>query len=467
MVFYLKYRPQTISELDLSQVREKLFSLLKSKSLPHAFLFTGPKGLGKTSTARILAKAINCEQKKKDNEPCNKCEACISITNGSNIDVLEIDAASNRGIDEMRALRERVKFAPANLKKKVYIIDEVHMLTTEAFNALLKTLEEPPDHVVFILCTTEVWKVLPTIVSRSFHISFEKPTKEELKRSLERVAKGEGLTIEKGVYDRLYELADGAFRDATKILEELAVAAGEDKKITEQLLESTYKVQSIDVAVTELIQKLDTKDVKAALAVIEKLVNEGVDFKIVTEKIVEALRRELFAKTSLSSDKTTTQFTVTDLKNLFQIFNDSYKNMKFSVIPQLPLEIAVITWCNSEEKQEVVVSQKIETKIVKDTPSVLPEKSVPVVAVSSIKTERNDGDFFSQLIEAIKQDNHTIAGILRGCTLVSVDDGQLKIEARYKFHGERLGEAKARRVIEEQASRILQKNIELIIQTKQ
>lgn len=230
MVFYLKYRPQTISELDLAQVREKLFSLLKSKSLPHAFLFTGPKGLGKTSTARILAKAINCERvqelriknqelrknkneshnskfiiQNSDVEPCNECQACVSITNGSNIDVLEIDAASNRGIDEIRALRERVKFAPANLKKKVYIIDEVHMLTTEAFNALLKTLEEPPDHVVFILCTTEIWKVLPTIVSRSFHISFEKPTKEELTRSLERVAKGENLTIEKGVYDRLIQ----------------------------------------------------------------------------------------------------------------------------------------------------------------------------------------------------------------------------------------------------------------------
>lgn len=467
MVFYLKYRPQTISELDLTQVREKLFNLLKSKSFPHAFLFTGPKGLGKTSTARILAKAINCEQKKKDNEPCNECQACISITNGSNVDVLEIDAASNRGIDEMRALRERVKFAPANLKKKVYIIDEVHMLTTEAFNALLKTLEEPPDHVVFILCTTEVWKVLPTIVSRSFHISFEKPTKEELTRSLERVAKGENLTIEKGVYDRLFELSDGAFRDATKILEELVVAAGEDKKITEQLLERTYKVQSIDVAVTELIQKLDIKDVKATLAIIERLVSDGVDFKIVTEKIVESLRHELFAKTSLSSEKSVTQFTVTDLKKLFEIFNESYKNMKFSVIPQLPLEIAVISWCGTKENQELgIKNEKLENENQEknnDSRLKIDEKKNHE---SEIINHKSDTDFFQQLIEAVKQDNHTIAGILRGCTLVSVDDGQLKIEAKYKFHGERLSEAKARRVIEEQASRILQKHIELIIQTK-
>src|SRR5690348_2704670 len=136
MVYYRKYRPQNISDLDLSAVREKLSSILSAKELPHAFLFTGPKGLGKTSSARILAKAINCENK-KGIEPCNKCDACVSITNGSNIDVLEIDAASNRGIDEIRDLRDKIKYAPASLPRKVYIIDEVHMLTTDAFNALL------------------------------------------------------------------------------------------------------------------------------------------------------------------------------------------------------------------------------------------------------------------------------------------------------------------------------------------
>src|SRR3989344_1947762 len=168
MVFYRKYRPQTIEELDSRQVRDKLTSVLSKDSGFHALLFTGPKGLGKTSAARIVAKAVNCEKindyskgkkLKGTLEPCNKCSACTSITNGTNMDVLEIDGASNRGIDEIRDLREKIKLSPAYALKKVYIIDEVHMLTTEAFNALLKTLEEPPNHVIFILCTTEPHKV--------------------------------------------------------------------------------------------------------------------------------------------------------------------------------------------------------------------------------------------------------------------------------------------------------------------
>ena len=164
MVFYRKYRPQKIDDLDSAAVRDTLHAVLQN-DVSHAFLFTGPKGLGKTSTARIVAKVVNCERKKKGSiEPCNECDQCVSITNGTNVDVLEIDAASNRGIDEIRELKEKIRLAPVAAHRKVYIIDEVHMLTTEAFNALLKTLEEPPSHAMFILCTTEAHKVPETIV---------------------------------------------------------------------------------------------------------------------------------------------------------------------------------------------------------------------------------------------------------------------------------------------------------------
>ena len=194
MVYYRKYRPQTIADLDSKDVRNKLDAVLRSSAptfiqVPHAFLFTGPKGLGKTSTARIVAKVINCTDRRdtsgKDIEPCNSCTQCVSITKGNNMDIMEIDAASNRGIDEMRDLKEKIKLSPLSAKKKVYIIDEVHMLTTEAFNALLKTLEEPPDHAVFILCTTEMHKVPATILSRCLHIGFRLATEEELVRSFE------------------------------------------------------------------------------------------------------------------------------------------------------------------------------------------------------------------------------------------------------------------------------------------
>src|SRR5579884_4048056 len=189
MVFYRKYRSQTINDLDSTAVRETLLRILqKPQSIPHAFLFTGPKGLGKTSTARIVAKVVNCTarhgpQPASRIEPCNECSQCTSITNGTNLDVFEIDAASNRGIDEIRDLKEKIRLSPVAAKKKVYIIDEVHMLTTEAFNALLKTLEEPPSHAMFILCTTEQHKVPATILSRCFHIGFSKATPDELVRS--------------------------------------------------------------------------------------------------------------------------------------------------------------------------------------------------------------------------------------------------------------------------------------------
>src|SRR3990167_7835570 len=181
MVFYLKYRPQKASELDSEEVRKKLSSVLSSKRpFAHAFLFTGPKGLGKTSAARIVARVVNCTNRKPGEiEPCNRCLQCKSIIEGTNLDVLEIDAASNRGIDEIRDLREKIRLSPVSATKKVYIVDEVHMLTTEAFNALLKTLEEPPGHVVFILCTTEIHKVPGTIISRCLRIQFKKATEEE------------------------------------------------------------------------------------------------------------------------------------------------------------------------------------------------------------------------------------------------------------------------------------------------
>src|SRR3989338_5228486 len=190
MVLYRKYRPQRLSELDLEDVREKLAKIVGSSFRPHAYLFSGPKGTGKTSAARIVAKIINCETSSNNKgEPCNKCESCVAIREGRYLDVLEIDAASNRGIDEIRDLREKIKLAPVSAKYKVYIIDEVHMLTNDAFNALLKTLEEPPAHAQFILATTEADKLPETIISRTTRINFQKASHGELRQSLDRVIK--------------------------------------------------------------------------------------------------------------------------------------------------------------------------------------------------------------------------------------------------------------------------------------
>ena len=194
--FYLKYRPQKLADLDLREVREGLLRIVKGGKFPHALLFAGPKGTGKTSAARIFAKVVNC-QNPKDGEPCNQCDACREITKGTAMDLIEIDAASNRGIDDIRALRETIKLSPVKLKYKVYIIDEVHMLTLEAFNALLKTLEEPPTHAIFILCTTEPDKLPETIISRCLRFNFRKAKIEEIVEGpLKRAVENESFEVE-------------------------------------------------------------------------------------------------------------------------------------------------------------------------------------------------------------------------------------------------------------------------------
>jgi DNA polymerase III subunit gamma/tau len=353
MVFYRKYRPQKIDELDSTLIREKLSSILLKDSF-HAFLFTGPKGLGKTSTARIVAKVLNCETRKKNEvEPCNKCYQCTSITNGTNIDVLEIDAASNRGIDEIRDLREKIKLSTAAAKKKVYIIDEVHMLTSEAFNALLKTLEEPPSHVVFILCTTEPQKVPATIASRCLHIPFTFATKEELVRSLKRIVSKEKINIEPDALERVASLSDGSFRDAAKILEEIVSQTG-NRKITGQTVEDKYQISNIQYQINQLLESLLDKDTKKGLKLAQDLTEQGIEMKYFLEQVVNALHSLMLAKVGISEAKLNGQLseklTLEEIKKLLSLFSRANVQLKYAVLPQLPLELAIIEWSVQDEQ---------------------------------------------------------------------------------------------------------------------
>lgn len=352
MVFYRKYRPQKIEELDSPVIREKLSSVLKTSDF-HAFLFTGPKGLGKTSTARIVAKVLNCEKRKKNEvEPCNKCYQCTSITNGTNIDVLEIDAASNRGIDEIRDLREKIKLSTAAAKRKVYIIDEVHMLTSEAFNALLKTLEEPPSHAVFMLCTTEPQKVPATIASRCLSIPFTFASKEELVRSLKRIVSKEKINIEPDALMRIASLSDGSFRDAAKILEELVSQSGA-RKITTEIIEKQYQITNINGRISELIGILIAKDTKKGLELSQKLSEQGVEMKYFMEQVVEALHLMMLEKVGVKSPNSKAQnldsLTLEEIKKLLQLFSRANVQLKYAVLPQLPLELAIIEWSIDKE----------------------------------------------------------------------------------------------------------------------
>ncbi|HRN96140.1 MAG TPA: DNA polymerase III subunit gamma/tau [Candidatus Levybacteria bacterium] len=474
MVFYRKYRPQKISELDLTQVRDTFTHLLASQDIPHAFLFTGPKGLGKTSSARILAKAINCQEKivqgdKKSKtannklldaskiEPCNVCDICIAITNGSHVDVIEIDAASNRGIDEIRELRERVKFAPAQLSKKIYIIDEVHMLTTEAFNALLKTLEEPPSHVMFILCTTEEWKIPTTVASRTFHVRFEKPTKDEMVRSLQRIVEGEKLVIEKGVLESIYELSDGAFRNGAKTLEELAFQSGK-QPITADTLEKVFKTNSTQQYVSALITHIATSDLPASLKTIQAIADSGIDFKIIHEKLVHILHEQLLIKSQALQGEEILELSLVNIKQLLELFNTSFSQLRFAVLPQLPLEIAVMEYFIKNANSHGRIQSEVPTIVTVTQQEVEDVIAQPVTeTVQPAPPKRGRPDVLSRLIDAVKKENHSVAGILRGCSMGSMENGVMTIESKFTFHGERLMEPTTKKLLEKYATEVVGK----------
>ncbi len=312
-VFYRKWRPQTLAEIvGQEQVTQTLSNALKSGRVSHAYLFYGPRGTGKTSTGRILAKAVNCLSNGKG-EPCNTCEICRAITEGRALDVIEIDAASNRGIDEIRDLREKVNYAPNQARHKVYIIDEVHMLTKEASNALLKTLEEPPPYVIFILATTEVHKVLPTILSRCQRFDFRRISQADVVSKLTRICSAEGIHIEPEGLRLIAKSATGSLRDAENLLEQLTTYYGAEVELRQ--------VQAIlgitgDERAKELIRHIVNNDISAGVSTINSVNSDGLDLRQFNREVVEYLRELLLIKTGSEEAVDLTAEDIAELKEL-------------------------------------------------------------------------------------------------------------------------------------------------------
>ena len=463
MVFYLKYRPKKISELDSLEIREKFESVLKGKlpdKIPHAFLFTGSKGLGKTSTARILAKSINCTNRKgNDIEPCNKCPSCKSINNGSNLDVLEIDGASNRGIDEIRDLREKIRLSPVVSLKKIYIIDEVHMLTTEAFNALLKTLEEPPEHAFFVLCTTEPQKIPQTISSRCFHIKFTQPTEEDFLRSFNRIIKGEGIKADKEALIQIAKLSDGSFRDGAKILEELSLSS---KNITLNLIEKKYKTRSIGKSVLELISSFEKRDAKAGIKIVSSLADENVDFKLFVEELISTLHQNLISQVTGEGS----QMSLNETKGLLQMLVKSHVSIKYAILPQLPLELTIVEWCSIDEtgKSLELASQGVplQGNLRSDRQGSSTSTKIQAASASSSNEPKHD-NILESLIAETKKENFSIAGVLRGCSVEKFDKKELVLSTGYKFHKERLKDKKITDLLEENIEKLTGKKIKVSV----
>lgn len=442
--FFLKYRPQKIAELDLIDVREGLAKIVKAGKVPHALLFTGPRGTGKTSAARIIAKVVNCERGKKGKmgEPCNRCQSCRMITEGTALDLVEIDAASTRGIDDIRNLREKVKLAPTQLKNKVYIIDEVHMLTTEAFNALLKTLEEPPANTIFILCTTAPEKLPPTIVSRCTRFIFRKARPKEVMTALKRVVKGEKLKVEKGVLEEIAQAVDGSFRDGQKILDQLS--SGRKKITLGETKELLGRIEALSPK--KLLALLADKELKKALLEIDRIVTTGGDLAVYSQELLDRLRLGLLAKaglTGISESGETKDLDMGQLRFLLELFSKAAQQIKTNPIPQLPLELAVVEWCGGEEEKSEDRRQKTEKE----------SNPAPKAKKSRINLAEIQGRWL-EVLAGIRPLNHSVEALLRATRPKNINGEVLTLEVFYRFHKERLEEDKCRRIVEDVATQV-------------
>ena len=357
-VFYRKWRSQTFAEVvGQEPVTQTLLNALSSSRVSHAYLFCGPRGTGKTSTARILAKAINCLTAGKG-EPCNTCAMCQAITEGRALDVIEIDAASNTGVEDIRSLREKVNYSPNQARYKVYIIDEVHMLSNSASNALLKTLEEPPPHVIFILATTEVHKLLPTILSRCQRFDFRRLSQSDIISNLAPICQKEGIRIEKEALRLIAKSATGSMRDALNLLEQLAAYYGSELGL--QQVQAMLGVTG-DWRAKELVKHIINNNISAGVATINSVNNDGLDLKQFNRELVEYLRGLLLIKTGSDESVDLTAEDIAELKGLatkasleqilravklFGQFQPGFDNY-----PTLPLELALVDCAVTNETE--------------------------------------------------------------------------------------------------------------------
>jgi len=478
MTFYLKYRPKALSELDSESVRESLTKICTSGKIPHAILFSGPKGIGKTSAARILAKILNCEKPPKKGVACNKCRTCQSIAEGSNIDVIELDAASHRGIEDVRALRDAVRLSAAKSPNKVYIIDEAHMLTSEASNALLKTLEEPPSHVYFILATTNPEKLIETIRSRTINVSFKKANSDELVRSLQRVVNGEGLKIDEETLLAIARASDGSFRDATKILEQLV---SEGRKLAkDEVEEFLFQKKSLDI--DSFLKTLSARDAKAGLAEIERIVTAGVEVSNLLESTLERLREGLVVLVG-GEGEGLPGWSKKEIISLIKILHSTLREMVGAPLEQLPMEVAIVEWCEGAftqaSTQRPIASPSYQTRT-EDSQSLPPDITEdklsapnfppPIPANSKDDAPRSSAQVVSEVTEevwkrilaAIRPINTSIEALLRAARPMQFDGKTLILGVFYRFHKERLEDVGHRRVLEDVVTNIMGSPIRVI-----
>ena len=426
ITLYRKYRPSSFSEVSgENEIVKSLKLSLKNKSMAHAYLFSGPRGVGKTTIARLIAKGVNCLNLKENGEPCNECKNCKAINEGRFSDLIEIDAASNRSIDEIRSLKEKINYQPVEGLKKVYIIDEAHMLTKEAFNALLKTLEEPPAHVIFILATTELEKILPTIISRCQRYDFKPLDLEEMKAGLEHILKEENLSMTDDVYPVIYENSSGSMRDSISILERLIVTAN-GKEINLKIAEDTLGITPSS-RIKIFLNKILNENEYDIINELESLANESFDIELFFKDLAKYCKNAILKK-ELDIDKGLKIIsTIYDVIGKFK-FEDDKKLVGYVIVAEIL----------SNTKQTVVkVVTTTQTNVNPTNSSIEETKKGKVNIKLTISDVKNN---WNSILAEANNKRLSYRAFLMGANPVKIENNTLFInyDRKFKFAKEQM-----------------------------
>jgi len=468
-VFALKWRPKNFDEIvGQNHVVSTLKNAIQGNRLAHAYLFAGPRGVGKTSTARILAKALNCKEGPTAN-PCQKCFSCTEISDGRSLDVIEIDGASNRGIDEIRVLRENVKFAPVSGKFKVYIIDEVHMLTTEAFNALLKTLEEPPEFVKFIFATTQAHKVIPTILSRCQRFDFRRIPAMEITAQLERIVASENINVDKDVLFAIAKASDGSMRDAESVLDQLVSFSRQKISLKDVVSVLGIVEQEALFAITD---KIIQKDAKAALGLLNNLIDDGKDISLFLANLIEHFRNLMIAKVTKGDSKLidlpaeicegllrqSEAFSLEEIFNFFNILVNTQEMSKRLDSLRIPLEISLIRLAHNKKgsEQPKGIKEKFPQEPIAKKEEGATEPLDPSAAISTVSLE-NIKDAWQNIINNLARIKMSVATYLNEGEAVKLERNILTVSfpKNYSLHKESLEKKENKALIEKIISELL------------